>query len=250
MSTFDHWIASKFRNCSQNSPIMKAQVATLCCRWDVKTWEWRLYDLKLYSKRYPLESPDIFCRGHGILDGRWFALIDRNYLPSASACILDPETLASGVLLCTHVLLQSTITGFVMRFVANKKQKLLPWIWRKRTQRQRNERRGRIPHIDRLPFRELIHIASHLSFPWKKEEQWIHTISSVLKALPQLLSCGPAHARVVTPLRLVLSLQSTNVHHAPLLHNAKHAISQYLRHVVGLKRRRGTRLAFVNVVGV
>jgi len=42
---------------------MKAQVATLCCRWEVERWQWRLYDLKLYNKRYPLESPEIFVAG-------------------------------------------------------------------------------------------------------------------------------------------------------------------------------------------
>ena len=183
---------------------MKGQVASLCCRWGDRGW--RIYDLKLYSKRYPLESPEIFCRGHGILDHHWFALFDTNQLPTAYACILDPETLASGVLLCIHVLLQSAMTDDILHFVANKQQKLLPWIWRKRTHRERVERNR---HLTHPVFREIIHIAPHLTFPWKKKERWIHTISSVLEALPQLLSYRPAQSRVITALRLVLSLQST-----------------------------------------
>jgi hypothetical protein len=139
-----------------------------------------------------------------------------------------------------------------MRFVPNKKRKLLPWIWRKRTHWQRVERRGRKHHlrVGHLPFREIIQIGSHLSVPWKEEERWNYTISSVLEALPQLLSHRPAQSRVTTALRLVLSLRSTQAQHAALLHNAKHAIVQYLSHVVGLKHRRGTGLGFVNVGGM
>ena len=220
MSTFDHWIASKFRNCCQKSPIMRAQVASLCCRWGAEGWAWRLYDIKLHSKQYPLESPEIFCRRHGIVDYHWFALIDTDQLPRAYACILDPETLASGILLCTHILLQSAMTDRIMRFASNKQQnlRLLPWIWRKRTHR----------HVERSLSREIIHIAPHLSFPWKKEEYWIHTISSVLEALPRLLSYRPAQSRVMTALKLVLSLRSTQARHKSGLHNAKHAIIQYL----------------------
>ena len=227
MSTFDRWITSKFRNCCENSPIMRAQVASLCCRWGAEGWAWRIYDLKFYSKKYPLESPEIFCRRHGIVDYHWFALFDENRLPSAFACILDPETLASGVLLCTHILLQSAMTDRIVRF-SNKQQKLLPWIWRKRTHRQRVES-GLGGRNHYLPFREIIHIAPHLSFPWKKGEYWIHAISSVLEALPQLLSYGPAQSRVViSALRHVLSLRSTEAPHKSSLHNAKKAIVQYL----------------------